>query len=325
MSWPFNIKHLNEIEKNKNPQVTQNLKSEKIEINIIKDFIKNFPNYERSYLDIEERPFMKCKSLYLKDKNGEITNKFSGSDSEEEFKKNLSIMPADWKYRTKEIIYNVNKDGYRTYDWKEINWKEAIVLFGCSCTFGIGLAEDETLSYYLEKLTGRQVINIGVPGGSNYVIADNCASMIKYFDAPYGVVFNWTGHQRFRYFYETGWTDVGSWNKDKKAHLQENKEWKIDVYNLLHTMTLNPYNAYANGRSLRKSVDAMLKNRSKVIHLTFFKDAKEIMDCEENIESIIGSLSENRENVAPVSARDCFHPGSDSVENMAKHIHKRFS
>ena len=104
---------------------------------------------------------------------------FNGTDTEEAFEENLKIMSKDWSYREKKIVYNFNSDGYRTYDFNTVDWKNSIVVLGCSCVFGAGLAEDETISYNLEQLTGRQTINMGVSGASNELIINNCVCVFK--------------------------------------------------------------------------------------------------------------------------------------------------
>jgi hypothetical protein len=39
-------------------------------------------------------------------------------------------------------------------------------MFGCSFIFGIGVTDEHTVPYFLEKLSGRPVINMGIPGSS---------------------------------------------------------------------------------------------------------------------------------------------------------------
>lgn len=45
---------------------------------------------------------------------------------------------------------------------------KSIMLIGCSYTYGTGLNENQTFAYYLAKETGRNVYNLGIPGGSPY-------------------------------------------------------------------------------------------------------------------------------------------------------------
>lgn len=313
MNWVRNLKELKEISSRK---ILKEPKENPY------DFIKKFPEYKRQILDSPEHPFQKCKSLSHRDKNGKINNKFSGTDTEETFKKNLLKTSDKWKYKTKEVIYNVNDDGYRTYQWSDINdWSESIVLFGCSCTFGIGLAEDETISYNLEKMTGRRVINLGVPGGSNYVIANNCASLINYFGTPYAAVFNWTDHNRMRYYYETDFVEMGTWNKDKEILFPSSVDspWRIDPYKIIELSNKNPFNSYALNQNLKNSIAAMLKDCKNIFNITFFEPTHYIMNCEKYFSGLYIFSQKSLEK----KARDLHHPGSSSMFEIAEYINEK--
>lgn len=168
------------------------------------------------------------------------TNYFMAGDSEEVLKKNLIKQPYDWHYRTKEITYKINSYGYRTKEFNEIDWKESIVIFGCSHVFGIGLAEDETLSYNISQITGRNVVNLGVPGGSNYMNYYNSIMMKKKYGIPYAVIFIWTDFNRYSYFTKKELVHLGSWSyniNDKKSSVDEKKQstfYSVLVSDLSH-------------------------------------------------------------------------------------------
>jgi hypothetical protein len=168
------------------------------------------------YIDNPIHPFTASSSLHSKSA-AVGSNEWCIGESPEQFEENKKKMPADWKYANKKIHYNVNASGFRTKNWKDIDWKESVVILGDSCTFGVGLAEDETISYVLEKNLNRPVINLGIPGCSNHQILNNCSTIINKFDIPYGVVINWSTSDRFRYYYKTGYHDVGPWDADNKG------------------------------------------------------------------------------------------------------------
>ena len=68
--------------------------------------------------------------------------------------------------------YNINSYGFRGLDW---TFQKSPALFGCSCTFGIGV--ETPVSELLAKKLGVDVIpNLGVPGGG-------FVSIIKVFSA----------------------------------------------------------------------------------------------------------------------------------------------
>ena len=229
---------------------------------------------------------------------------FSGYDSEERFKENLKIMPLDWKYRTKEIFYKHNSSGYRTHEWKDIDWKNAIVVLGCSIVFGIGLAEDETMCYQIEKMTGRQTINLGYGAGSNNIIINNLSGMINDFDAPYAVVIFWSGMDRFTIFEDNhiihnigGWVLNNKINKELKKIYLFNSQYKKHIINSNYLLT--------------KQARAICKNKSRYLDYSFFSDtAKEL-----------GINFLNNVN----NARDLSHPGYETNRDVAVMVSQKIN
>jgi hypothetical protein len=66
-------------------------------------------------------------------------------------------------------LVRTNDRGYRGAPWPDARADELVVV-GDSQAFGLGVAEEQTLSAYLAELTGRSVRNLGVPtyGPSEY-------------------------------------------------------------------------------------------------------------------------------------------------------------
>lgn len=126
--------------------------------------------------------------------------KWWSCDTEERYKNNLDLQPQDWHYRTKEVTYNVNSAGYRCPEWDQIDWANSIVIFGCSETFGTGLAEDETISASLSKLTGINVVNMGKNGTSMMFALANNLILRNHFPKPLAVINHWTESSRETYF-----------------------------------------------------------------------------------------------------------------------------
>jgi hypothetical protein len=95
---------------------------------------------------------------------------FASTDSEAEFTKNLITMPADWPYRTKEIRYDVNSLGYRTKEFDDINQNNFFIAYGCSFTYGVGLAEDEIWTSTVANELGIECLNLGMGAcGMDYI------------------------------------------------------------------------------------------------------------------------------------------------------------
>lgn len=234
------------------------------------------------------------------------SNKFSSSDGPREFSENLKKAPADWKYRTKDVEYIVNSDGFRTKEWDQINWSEAIVLFGCSCTFGVGLAEDETISHHLSRLTGREVVNLGVSSGSNELILNNCSAMIKNFPMPYGVVLNWTTTDRFRFYSTNKFFDLGpwSWNSENSTYIDLNKHWEMTF--------ADPGNELAKNYYWSTYADAMFAGRTKYSKVSYFGLTAHHTRSDAFFEIDNG-------------ARDMIHPGEGNSIQVAEFVAKQFA
>lgn len=229
---------------------------------------------------------------------------FYMGDNEENYIKNLKKQPNDWHYRTKNVTYTLNSLGYRTKEFDEINWKESIVVFGCSCTFGVGVSDDETLTYHLEKIIGREVINLGIPGGSNQFILDMSSVLMRKYGIPYGIIMMWTTPDRFPYYYEHYVSHVGPW-----CILEEfSKHDKGDQMNDLYINTFS--NKSHEIITLRNIVNVnrnMWSDRTKYFEASFFEDTAHY-----------GQLNQ----FFPFSntGRDLSHPGVDNYMNVAKEI-----
>lgn len=238
-------------------------------------------------------------------------NNFSGLDTEEEFEKNLQLMPSDWHYRTKKITYKYNSSGYRTYEWKDIDWKNAITVLGCSHIFGTGLAEDETMCYQIEKLTGRQTVNLGYGGGSNEIILYNVTNMINNFEKPYAIIIGWTSIDRFILFNKEDHFNVGQWIVgSKRNNLLPVKDFSIQkrFYDL---NSFNKQNLCTKNYLLIQQVKAMCKNINYYYDFSFFYDTAKELDLKHF--SYTGK------------ARDLKHPGLEINKEIAEIISKEIN
>lgn len=138
---------------------------------------------------------------FINNNNNDKTCSFFGSDMEHVFKNNLQSQPIDWRYRSKEITYILNNNSFRTVEFNDIVWSESVVLFGCSETFGVGLAEDETISACLSKLIDRPIINMGVAGSSPTFATHNAIILKQGYPTPKAVVNIWSTLNRTVYYH----------------------------------------------------------------------------------------------------------------------------
>lgn len=144
---------------------------------------------------------------------------FVGGDDEERFKKNLSIMPDDWYYRTHQITYNYNKFGHRCKNIEEIDLDNYIIFSGCSHTEGTGLELETTYPFLVSKMLQCDYYNLAIPASGQDVLVYNVLSW--YFKVPKKprlIMIQWPDHSRF-----------ASYDKERKNFL-ERGSWMEDQY-----------------------------------------------------------------------------------------------
>ena len=103
---------------------------------------------------------------------------FLTMDSKENYERNLKSQPADWLYRHKKVNYTWNTNGYRCPEWNDIDWKNSIVVFGCSLIAGEGLDDTDTITSKMSAKLNCPVINLGVPAGSPDIIFYNTIRLV---------------------------------------------------------------------------------------------------------------------------------------------------
>lgn len=189
----------------------------------------------------------------------------------ETFNKALKAKPASWKYRNKEITYNLNSDYYRTEEWNNINWKDSIVVFGCSHVFGEGLANDETFCYHLQQLTSRQVVNMGSSGTGPQFSWHNSLIMDNLYGAPYAVIQVWSCYSRLPYYSEDSIKRIGPWSGSSWDNYDKDAK---DLYNLWNKSEIN---AMTQFYFTALSSNNYWKNRCKYIEATFFKHVASLL------------------------------------------------
>jgi len=165
--------------------------------------------------------------------DGGFTLNFGGYDSKELFEQNLKTQPEDWYYRTHEVKYTLNSLGYRTREFDDIDWKESIVMFGCSLVFGTGVTDEHTIPHFLEQLLGRPVINMSIAASSIQTVLHNSIILndSKY-PTPKAIVYSFTDLRRFQ-MYDSGMVTHTSkdWNYPKETF---GKEENIIPFNLMN-------------------------------------------------------------------------------------------
>jgi hypothetical protein len=178
---------------------------------------KPFPKYFKDGME-----FM---PLYLPHGNPGKYQFYMG-DNEDFLNENLKKLPEDWHYRTQPVEYTLNDLGYRGPDFDTHDWKNSIVVFGCSCVFGVGVDDSETLTSQISNITGRNVINVGIGGGSNQLILDTSLIMKRKYGNPYSIIVMWTGTDRLPYYGDSVMYNVGLWNNSLYVDNEQHRHYK---------------------------------------------------------------------------------------------------
>ena len=163
-------------------------------------------------------PIFKSKSFLptgsILNLNSPVKSKFCGIDTEEKFTKNLATLPEDWPYRTKTVEYTINSSGYRAPEFNQVDWKNSIVMFGCSATFGEGVDDSDTIPAQLSKIIGRPVINMGAGGTSQLWSLHNSIILKEYYPKPFAVIHFWTSPYRTTTYTDYSVENQGPWTNN---------------------------------------------------------------------------------------------------------------
>lgn len=261
---------------------------------------KNLEGYTfPGYIAKEKYPFIPLSVMTHRNED-EINTNWCRGDDPALFQKNLSQLGNTWHYANKQVTYNVNSNGYRAAEWDDIDWENAIVLAGCSMTFGVGVNEDETIGYFLEKITKRPVVNLGYPAGSNELIFNNVVSIFEHFANPYAVVANWSTTDRFL-FYSMDVVDVGLWT-DQTVTVDG-----VKLEKLFKGLNYNITNMAMKSYFIEKATRQLCKDKSKYYSMSCFPSSSHYMRTDWHF-------------LPDKNARDLIHPGPQSNRLMAEHL-----
>lgn len=228
----------------------------------------------------------------LKWEGGDISGSwdFFGSDDYENYQNNLKIQTSNWYYRHNHIKYTLNSHGYRAKEFKDINWKDSIVIFGCSYIFGTGVDDSHTISAFLEKLYKTPVINLGMGGSSIQFALHNSLMLYKKYGTPKGVIYGMPGITRYLMY--------------QRNHV----ELKLDCDNTKLVDHLVPFNL-VNVELIRNLWDG----KSQYYEFSLFPTTSKILGCD-----LFQPIPDDY-------SRDMSHPGIESNKLIAHKIYNTFN
>jgi hypothetical protein len=233
---------------------------------------------------------------------------FYSTDTEHRYLKNSSDFKfngVEWLYADKVINYKFNSQGYRTAEWIDISWTDAVVVFGCSCVVGEGLAEDDTITSQLSKRLNRPVINLGVSGTGMLFSFYNSTMLCKNLPTPYAVVQLWSDCNRMEIYTED----------TIRLHLPS-RVGKHNTYDgnlhdaFFQSWVTFPENPNTHAWFMSHASRLLWDTRTKYYELTMFAQTAQVLGC---------PLLE-----AVDYGRDLGHSGIETAkliaENIAEHI-----
>ena len=192
-------------------------------------------------------------------------------------------------------MYTLNSYGYRAPEFKDVNWSDSVVVFGCSNTFGTGLDDSDTVTSQLEQIIKSPVINMGCPGSSIDYSLYNSIILKNICPKPKAVVHLWTSIDRTTYFLPERHRSYGGWSS-QKDNLYFN-EWAKE--------TSNPATLAVFASMTTKH----LWSNTKLFEATIFQRTHEILNCK---------------HLPPIfryeKARDLSHRGRENTQIAAKII-----
>lgn len=215
---------------------------------------------------------------------------FFGSDDYDRYQLNLKNQPEDWYYRHNNVKYTLNSHGYRTKEFKDIDWKNSIVIFGCSYIFGTGIDDSNTISIFLQNMLNIPVINMGMGGSSIQFALHNSLMLYKKYGTPKAVIYGMPGITRYLLYQR-------NYIQSKLGYEDTPNNKAID-----HLIPFNLINA-----SLIRN---LWEDKCKYYEFSMFPTTAKALGCDSYLP------------IPDDYARDMSHPGIKSNKLIAKKIYK---
>lgn len=165
------------------------------------------------------------------------TNYWSGTDTEEEYKKNCqdkinSSILTNLGWADSIIKYTRNSHGFRC---AEFDNRPSGIALGCSYTEGIGLPVEHTWPYLLSKKLNYNIWNLGVQGGSidtAFRVGEYYIKLLK----PKFVCILLPPPSRFEYHDIENGFPILSHHSMGHRHADFIKEWLVQPFNALYNL-----------------------------------------------------------------------------------------
>lgn len=238
------------------------------------------------------------KKLNFLKADPDLDSSYTGTDTKDLYEENLKVQPHNWYYRNNAVRYTVNSMGYRCPEFKKINWKDSIVVFGCSTVFGTGVDDNYTIPAMIELQSGIPTINMGVGGSSMMFAFHNSLILSQRFPHPMAVVHLWTDYSRTVYYHKRYVEHFGHWNIHDNNYVYH---WNKDEE---HAKSQALFNQLASKQ--------VWFGKTKYYEASLFTATQKLLECEK--------IKNNYD-----TARDLKHNGIKTNKLAAQQILKKLN
>lgn len=139
---------------------------------------------------------------------------WSGTDSKENYLKNLKKVSDDWYYKDRIINYTYNSTGHRSKELDDLDHENCILFFGDSHTEGIGLEVETTYPYLVSKDLGLDYYNFGLGGSGIDVLFYNLNVYLMKYPKPKYISIYYSDNTRFVIKVDDAYKLCGLWRDD---------------------------------------------------------------------------------------------------------------
>ena len=213
----------------------------------------------------------------------------------------------DWEWQDSKVNYKLNSQGYRTEEFKSIDWENSVLFFGCSWVYGVGVDDSDTLSSKFKQQTNINSVNLGMPSISNWYTVKNCEILNTHNINPKAVINCMTYPTRFTLFHDDDTqTHIGKWSAEDNKSMFEKLSTDHNTSNYYAKWQKQLIDSYFNCPVLHYSVDELIAK-----HL--------------NIPFLIDIVGEDYFWDIKNRARDQRHQGPGCNDKIIKHIVNDFN
>lgn len=211
----------------------------------------------------------------------------------------------------KDFSYYINDIGFRD-NYPDVNDNNVMGFFGCSCTFGEGLASEDTFVHHTSKYFGTSSLNLGMPGSSASRISLIFSSAIRIWKIKTAIITlpNWG-----RFLYYNSNNEIHNIVPPHPTRPKENEEVRLSLVKNFS----DQYLMFAFMNAVIFMIETAKSNNVNLIFGCWEAESREI------VHKVIEYWPTNFHLFPPDSepARDQVHPGIEANLLYSNDIIKR--